>query len=1117
MLFACLFKDNCGGSNREKVAKLEKCNSSCVCGYTDLFKMLAFCFLMVDGKYVVADHSAGMRVLTEESNGGVVKVFANLNKCMDAHPDNQNVYMYDCIVGNPNQYFEYDSTSQRITHKGLCVNYDPGTTNVNVETCNEGSNQKWRYDCNTQELKTFHDDKCLDWGNDNLYMHDCHGGSNQKYLIPKMWMEDPSFKHVSVRVVSDLNKCMEANPSDDNVYLNDCDQCNPNQHFEYDASSRKITLRGLCLDNHMGNSNVYMYACNGGRNQQWYFNTFTKALKTFHDEKCLDWGNNNLYMHECHGGSNQQFVIPSNWAPSIFLNNVHIVKDLSKCMSAQPDTGNVYIQNCEDTNADQFFFYYPNTRQIKHRGLCLDYDYAGVTTDNNVRMYKCVDVNNQKWHYNSITKELKTFHDENCLDWGYGNLYMGSCHGGNNQQFEIPNWSMKIANKDDPDGTSLLDDDLAQIAQAAIDFQLDNDDSLGLRDQLDSFLILSSSENQASLKKTTMTALSKATIDQIEDLIDEKTSHFCPALKTWNDSGYEVSYKEDGRNPPSKRVKMCETIKDSTHLSDTVKSCMCGFDKPYIYCEIILGEELAVEQHRRIRERSRQLESVDDSRKLQQCALTVNGVKDGVPNMFNIIDMLTNQPQGISIYGQCEAPMPPPVSFISLAASIGVEIPNEPYYTEDGAKNSELKGSNEIKMIGGLSASLIGNICLYAGGIDKLKGIEDLLEIIGIDLCFIETSLKIWPLRGHSSVHFRAFIGSFVSAKIALSIQMYNVLRDSLGLCDGVEPNCESSDTLFCQMDEGELVGYFELGLWFYLWEATFTLFIGPQVYDDCNKYDDGTLCLLGTSCFGCKNPATYWYGKAFTACGTEARWDDGTVCLAGSSCSQCKNPATFWPDATFTWKCGSMDCWKDGTICLEGTTCNSCCNPSTFWPDRDFTFKCGEMPCWEEGTTCLLSTTCNSCCHPPISASDWKCSGNDWGIMSLSDGRLLSAHKVQQGEKIEMETYFYDNQYCVQMANYRTCEGKPANAQKFKKPNRDAKWAIKVLDSNLCLDVPAFGGHGTTVQLYECNGQSNQNWYYDDKKRLHPMHAPHLCLDNAGMYAMVWNCHDGNNQKWKF
>ncbi len=73
MLFVCLFKDKWGGSNREKAAKLEKFNSSCVSGYTDIFKMLAFCFLMVDGKYVVAGHSAGMRVLTEEVR--VAKMF----------------------------------------------------------------------------------------------------------------------------------------------------------------------------------------------------------------------------------------------------------------------------------------------------------------------------------------------------------------------------------------------------------------------------------------------------------------------------------------------------------------------------------------------------------------------------------------------------------------------------------------------------------------------------------------------------------------------------------------------------------------------------------------------------------------------------------------------------------------------------------------------------------------------------------------------------------------------------------------------------------------------------------------------------------------------------------
>ena len=33
-----------------------------------------------------------------------------------------------------------------------------------------------------------------------------------------------------------------------------------------------------------------------------------------------------------------------------------------------------------------------------------------------------------------------------------------------------------------------------------------------------------------------------------------------------------------------------------------------------------------------------------------------------------------------------------------------------------------------------------------------------------------------------------------------------------------------------------------------------------------------GTICLLGTICNACAEPATYWYTKALTACGTEPR-----------------------------------------------------------------------------------------------------------------------------------------------------------------------------------------------------------------------------------------------------
>ena len=55
-------------------------------------------------------------------------------------------------------------------------------------------------------------------------------------------------------------------------------------------------------------------------------------------------------------------------------------------------------------------------------------------------------------------------------------------------------------------------------------------------------------------------------------------------------------------------------------------------------------------------------------------------------------------------------------------------------------------------------------------------------------------------------------------------------------------------------------------------------------------KWDDGILCGYGTTCDYCKNSATYWYGKAFTACGSEPTWGDGTLCLAGTSCNAYRN-----------------------------------------------------------------------------------------------------------------------------------------------------------------------------------------------------------------------------------
>jgi len=74
--------------------------------------------------------------------------------------------------------------------------------------------------------------------------------------------------------------------------------------------------------------------------------------------------------------------------------------------------------------------------------------------------------------------------------------------------------------------------------------------------------------------------------------------------------------------------------------------------------------------------------------------------------------------------------------------------------------------------------------------------------------------------------------------------------------------------------------------------------------------WKDGSVCLLGTTCANCENPATWWWSKGlgFSACGVEPRWQDGVRCLKGTSCNACKNTATWW------WNKWSFACGKAPT-----------------------------------------------------------------------------------------------------------------------------------------------------------------------------------------------------------
>jgi 1-phosphatidylinositol phosphodiesterase len=73
-------------------------------------------------------------------------------------------------------------------------------------------------------------------------------------------------------------------------------------------------FNGKCLDMDMANSNVQVWDCHGGANQQWVYEVATGVIRSLASDKCLDaaapYGN--AYMGPCHYGANQRWdLLPS--------------------------------------------------------------------------------------------------------------------------------------------------------------------------------------------------------------------------------------------------------------------------------------------------------------------------------------------------------------------------------------------------------------------------------------------------------------------------------------------------------------------------------------------------------------------------------------------------------------------------------------------------------------------------------------------------------------------------------------------------------------------------------------------------------------------------------------
>ncbi|MFC5761481.1 RICIN domain-containing protein, partial [Actinacidiphila bryophytorum] len=85
--------------------------------------------------------------------------------------------------------------------------------------------------------------------------------------------------------------------------------------------------------------------------------------------------------------------------------------------------------------------------------------------------------------------------------------------------------------------------------------------------------------------------------------------------------------------------------------------------------------------------------------------------------------------------------------------------------------------------------------------------------------------------------------------------------------------------------------------------------------------------------------------------------------------------------------------------------------------------------------------------------------------------------------------------------------------------PSNGGTRAIKGVASGRCVDVPnSTTTDGTQVQLWDCNGQANQQWTATSAGELTTVGGK--CLDAAGtgngVKVQIYSCWGGDNQKWR-
>jgi Trypsin len=201
------------------------------------------------------------------------------------------------------------------------------------------------------------------------------------------------------------------------------------------------------------------------------------------------------------------------------------------------------------------------------------------------------------------------------------------------------------------------------------------------------------------------------------------------------------------------------------------------------------------------------------------------------------------------------------------------------------------------------------DVTTYGFGRETISGgyvSEDLLRVdlvppSAVENVLLEESDCLDWIQGADGVTC-AYAGAGDALSDACQASAGSPVVDSFGRLVGVTSWDDGCSTARADGEMGTSMAYSSVQLDFGPWlRQTICDLSNSRLY--CQGLSDGSLCGLGTTCHQCAKPATYWYSKAMTACGTEPCWPYRTVCGAGTTCNQCCNGYS-WKLADFFTSC---------------------------------------------------------------------------------------------------------------------------------------------------------------------------------------------------------------------